>query len=1147
MPKKNRHKQKPTNNKQIIIIITSYITLATLIIAFLYMTTTSLTGNVIYTTQPDPTTGKDTYIRQDVEINYATASTLKIGTASTAGGQEFRPLLYFDTSSIPEENTIISATLSIYLTSSATTNNITLHAYQLTSNWTEAETTWNNKTSTTLWTTEGSDYNSNSKGSIEISSTTGWYNITITDLVESWIDGSEINYGILLYAPTATIGNYKDMASSDNSNPAIRPKLIINHASNTPPQINSISTDSNSTNPTIAGQDITFTLDWTDLESDNAQTFICSSSSISTTGCDNTEFCSTELASTNPTSCIYSTSASQNKNTTYYAATCDSNNCTVSDAQYFYTNSIPEITITQPNGGETLNQSQGNYTIQFTSSDSNSDLLTANLYYGPTQSSTENTIATNVNLTNHCTDPDSDTSTTNTCEYSWNTSGLYGTYYLMIQINDPTDSSSDSSDSSFDIKSIQDNEPPQILNHQIESSLHSGKATTINTTITDDNELTTKIQFNYTSTNITLTQENSTFFETTFYAPQPGTHAYKIIATDIMGNTNETEWQTFTVSMPNATIINQTAPTTALPYSTIKITTIILANSSLRNLYAYLNTPEDFTFLTYYPQNAYIGNLSEDETGTATWFLSVPIQENTYTLNITYSDPYTNTWQSDDIEISVATSNENGYTTTISGYPEVIKGNPYYVETSFLQSGIPTNPDTAKITLINPAGLTTGELDLTQENIGEYSYNYSVTSESTEGIWQTIINFTKSEISYIAQEYWKVLGSLFDVREVTVNNAQTPNLNISVTLENIGTATSDMNLQWNLTREDTGEILTSGSDEIGVNPTETIIHNIYPETSYIGQVRITFLGSYGEDHSQKAGAYKIFSTTSNSSNNGGNDDDSGSSSGGGSKTTETTKTTSLTLKEIQPIIYLTKGVEKTISLILKNSGTTTITNIIPTLQEIQIPYTFSPASTVELLPNQTLNIDLTLSPKEETSKQNTILEIKSDQTTITKTLQLITLTINEYYEKELQAIQEKLNSLKNELIEDEALDILKNLIKCENYANDAKTNIQNENFEIAQENLNKADACISRIEEKITQLNKSLIPIKYKSSLTWIITWILIIILIIAILIVILLLYKKIKLADFIKKEKPEAPQLKKDESLESKIEKIKEQLQKTN
>jgi hypothetical protein len=169
MPKKNRHKQKPTNNKQIIIIITSYITLATLIIAFLYMTTTSLTGNVIYTTQPDPTTGKDTYIRQDVEINYATASTLKIGTASTAGGQEFRPLLYFDTSSIPEENTIISATLSIYLTSSATTNNITLHAYQLTSNWTEAETTWNNKTSTTLWTTEGSDYNSNSKGSIEIS------------------------------------------------------------------------------------------------------------------------------------------------------------------------------------------------------------------------------------------------------------------------------------------------------------------------------------------------------------------------------------------------------------------------------------------------------------------------------------------------------------------------------------------------------------------------------------------------------------------------------------------------------------------------------------------------------------------------------------------------------------------------------------------------------------------------------------------------------------------------------------------------------------------------------------------------------------------------------------------------------------------
>ena len=99
----------------------------------------SITGFTIYTEQPNSTNGTDSYLRQNSGTNYGTGTIMKIG--KTVGGEEFRPLLKFNTSSIPQANTVISANIQFYVSTIAG-NNLTIKAYQLTTDWNESTTNW---------------------------------------------------------------------------------------------------------------------------------------------------------------------------------------------------------------------------------------------------------------------------------------------------------------------------------------------------------------------------------------------------------------------------------------------------------------------------------------------------------------------------------------------------------------------------------------------------------------------------------------------------------------------------------------------------------------------------------------------------------------------------------------------------------------------------------------------------------------------------------------------------------------------------------------------------------------------------------------------------------------------------------------------
>jgi hypothetical protein len=1028
-------------------------------------------------------------------------------------------LLEFNISSIPPSNTILSAKLQVNVSYSSNETNITIALYRMTSSWTELEATWSNATSSQLWNTVGGDYDNQIIDSIQVSNQSRLYNFTITTLVRGWVNGSYPNYGIILISPDADAGNRKGIDSSNSASSSARPKLVIDYTENAPPSIINISTDSNLTNLKEIGEQVNFNISWNDLEGDNAMAYICNSSSISFgSGCGGKTFCSTSLSFANPIQCSYTVTSSENKTTSFFTAVCDSYNCSDANQSYFYMNHPPKVLVVQPNGGEVMNQSQGNYLIKFNVSDADNDFLFADIYYGATQNSTTNLIVSDLNLTNYCTDADSKTSTTNNCSYSFDSSGLYGTYYLTIIANDSYSLGNDSSDHSFDIRSILDSTPPNIMAQWTENDIYSGKMVQIYANITDDNNIGSAwAAINTTpETNITLLNKSSIFpviYNGSWIAAVDGNYQFKVYAKDIVGNLNDTMlWQTFSIRKPNATAQNAQSPSIALPFHTIKVTGELNANDSLRDVHAYLNIPDGFTFLSNYPQNSLIGNFSAGQIKNATWFLSAPLAEANYILNITYTDYYSNSWNSSNLNLQVTSAIGGGYELDVAGYPEVQAGDNYYAEGHFKQSGVYTTPDSIKVSLYDSTGnLQISSIDMNLKQTGIYNYTYSVPALAATGQWETRVNATKNSISYYARQFWKLVGALFDVRDIVILDTNVSHLNISVTVENKGSAPVDLFLQWNLTRTDTNEELDSALNTIWVGAGESITRYYSPETTYVGPVKITFLGRYSG--TETAGAYATFSTTSAGAvpptppGGGGRGGGGGGVTGGGITALPDLGIT------VDSTIYVAENIPKTVPLKITNTGQTDLTNISLTLNGLdELFYHVSPGTIDLLKKGETKNFDITFSIINMSGEKNFTYTVHTNEITKAESGKIVILNILDYLREEINRLTARIADVGSKITNNNLKTGLK---KCEDIITEIKTQMNNEDFIGAKNNINVADTCIDKIEQQISKWGFLPFNIGYLNIgyLFWIIIGLLFAIMIIVLLIIIYRISTKHKIS----------------------------------
>jgi len=128
--------------------------------------------------------------------------------------------LKFDLPKLAASDLVVSATLEMYVRESDPTDpaNVQVNVYEVTSNWAESSTTWNNKP-TSNSTIE--DY--------EMVASSEWVYWDVTKVAKKWYT-TDINYGLLIKNQVEN-ANYKEYYSADTSSLylAYRPNVVITY------------------------------------------------------------------------------------------------------------------------------------------------------------------------------------------------------------------------------------------------------------------------------------------------------------------------------------------------------------------------------------------------------------------------------------------------------------------------------------------------------------------------------------------------------------------------------------------------------------------------------------------------------------------------------------------------------------------------------------------------------------------------------------------------------------------------------------------------------------------------------------------------------------------------------------------------------
>ncbi|MBW2964234.1 DNRLRE domain-containing protein, partial [Candidatus Woesearchaeota archaeon] len=179
------------------------------------------------TLQPDATEGYDTFVNQNApNQNYGDSEFL---VAAELSGNYAGSLLYFNLSNITGAD-VSNAVLRLYYYEAPNNpaNAINISVRRIQDVWDEATVTWNNKPAS---------------GSYEWAANTltdnyGWIEWNITDLVQSWANGTWANRGIALTPDTVPAQTQKRFYSSDSTNAAYRPQLMLNYSiDDVPPDV----------------------------------------------------------------------------------------------------------------------------------------------------------------------------------------------------------------------------------------------------------------------------------------------------------------------------------------------------------------------------------------------------------------------------------------------------------------------------------------------------------------------------------------------------------------------------------------------------------------------------------------------------------------------------------------------------------------------------------------------------------------------------------------------------------------------------------------------------------------------------------------------------------------------------------------------
>jgi hypothetical protein len=177
---------------------------------------------------------QDTYISQLArDSNYCGEDEILVGHGERAA------LLRFDLSPIPNDATIIEASIQVYATGWRMHPDMFINAYRILRSTDVCEATWNVAREGNPWALPGcsepaSDRGVNPESSLKTCGASRWYTFDLTALIQEWVEGSLENNGILLRRSLSDDVMYW-FGSAEYGNVHLRPRLIITyHVPNTP-------------------------------------------------------------------------------------------------------------------------------------------------------------------------------------------------------------------------------------------------------------------------------------------------------------------------------------------------------------------------------------------------------------------------------------------------------------------------------------------------------------------------------------------------------------------------------------------------------------------------------------------------------------------------------------------------------------------------------------------------------------------------------------------------------------------------------------------------------------------------------------------------------------------------------------------------
>ena len=179
--------------------------------AGLILTVSSIARSNTSFIQPGPSDVKDTWIWDLEDFSHGDWGELRAN--DTSSWDQSILIEFTDLSALSSAATINSAKLGLYRYDAYSSNPLTLDAHQITSSWAENVT----------YSTRPS-FNSTVESSVT-TTTNGWYEWDVTNLVQQWIDGSATNYGVTIL--NHGTGYYQRFASSDNATATSPPDILL--------------------------------------------------------------------------------------------------------------------------------------------------------------------------------------------------------------------------------------------------------------------------------------------------------------------------------------------------------------------------------------------------------------------------------------------------------------------------------------------------------------------------------------------------------------------------------------------------------------------------------------------------------------------------------------------------------------------------------------------------------------------------------------------------------------------------------------------------------------------------------------------------------------------------------------------------------